>query len=374
MADKPGDTVTPADRRSDEKVELPDIHNTRNPNAADVARATRPHMGDGSMRRFSQSHVNSQEASVEIDFGGYVALGETKLTEKQALDRQAHKQIHLSQPMRAENALHLIDVTLSTTARVLEMPFKHLAEKDAVNKDVANFIEHFRHDPNQFNKDAMKFGGKVLGIIDKPMSEEERAKMVGMLIPLFFMPGSKTPLPADKVRALKLEKMTEAELAEAGIARRIVKVYRGDDYAFEAVNSSGLRKSHITPEGDLMPADPTGQFGGKPVDIVNHINPSLDWKAKGHSPYTSFSESFKEVACSFGKTHISLDLKALRHDIARGAVKDVEIIDQTDIAAHIKMSSKGEIWKQHALECSRAEKEILIRGIIPKKYLHVEVK
>jgi hypothetical protein len=77
---------------------------------------------------------------------------------------------------------------------------------------------------------------------------------------------------------------------------------------------------------------------------------------------------------SFGKTHITLDLKAMRHDIASGALKDVEIIDQADMAAHIQCSRKGEIARQHALECSRAEREVLIKGVIPKKYLKVEVK
>ena len=80
------------------------------------------------------------------------------------------------------------------------------------------------------------------------------------------------------------------------------------------------------------------------------------------------------MALSFGKTHITLDLKALRRDIASGALKNVEIIDQADMAAQIQRSVKGEIHKQHALECSRAEREVLIKGVIPKKYLKVEVK
>ncbi len=80
------------------------------------------------------------------------------------------------------------------------------------------------------------------------------------------------------------------------------------------------------------------------------------------------------MALSFGKTHITLDLKALRHDIASGAIKDVDIIDQADIAAHIRRSRLSEIRQQHALECSRAEHEVLIKGIIPAKYLKVEAR
>ena len=377
MADKPGERVTHSDHNSVEKVGSPDIQKARNPNADEVAKATKPHLGDGSLRRFNQAHLDSQNESIEIDFGGHVSSREKPLTERQATAREAQgkrNEMHLSQPVRPENALHLVDVTLSTAAQVLEMPILHLAENNAINKDIANFIEHFRHDPNQLNKDVTKLGGEILGIIDKPMSEEERARMIGMLIPLFFMPGSKTPLDANKAKAMNLDKMTEAELAEAGITRRVVKVFRGDDYAYQPFDRTGLRKSHITPEGDLMPADPAGIHNGKPVDIVEHINPLLDFNAKGHSPYTSFSESSSEVAMSFGKTHITLDLKAMRHDIASGALKDVEIIDQADMAAHIQCSRKGEIARQHALECSRAEREVLIKGVIPKKYLKVEVK
>lgn len=382
MADKPGENkpserVTHSDHNSAEKVGSPDIQKARNPNADEVAKATKPHLGDGSLRRFNQAHLDSQNESIEIDFGGHVSSREKPLTERQATARETQgkrSEIHLSQPVRPEHALHLVDVTLSTAAQVLEMPILHLAENNAINKDIANFIEHFRHDPNQLNKDAAKLGGEILGIIDKPMSEEERARMIGMLIPLFFMPGSKTPLDANKVKAMNLDKMTEAELAEAGITRRVVKVFRGDDYAYDAVTSAGVGKSHLTPQGDLMPANPTGMYQGKPVDIVEHINQSIDWNAKGQSPYTSFSEKSNEVALSFGKTHITLDLKALRHDIASGAIKDVEIIDQADIAAHIKRSSLSEIRQQHALECSRAECEVLIKGIIPARYLKVEVK
>ncbi len=393
MADKPddnrqGERVSHSDHNSLEKVGTPDIQKARNPNADEVAKATKPHLGDGSLRRFNQAHLDSQNESIEIDFGGHVASRETKLTERQATAKQAntrdthnqhdvhkpHSEIHLSHPARSENALHLIDVTLSTTARVLEMPFLHLTENNAINKDIANFIEHFRHDPNQLNKDATRIGGQILGIIDKPMSEEERARMVGMLIPLFFMPGSNTPLDANKVKAMNLEKMTEVELAEAGVTRRVVEVYRGDNYPYKALDKGGLGKSHLTAEGDLCPADPKGIHNDVPVDIVQHINPTIDPLAKGHSPYTSFSEKSKEVALSFGKTHITLDLKALRHDIDSGVLKDVEIIDQADLHAYLQRSTQGKIFRDHALECARAEHEVLVKGVIPKKYLTVEVK
>ncbi|CAN5317349.1 hypothetical protein BH11CYA1_BH11CYA1_41220 [soil metagenome] len=200
MADKPsenesGDKATHSDHRPVDKVGSPDIEKARNANADEVAKAAKPNLGDGSLRRFNQAHIESPDASIEFDFGSHVASRKTQLTQRQATGREAHdkkNEMHLSQPARPENALHLIDVTLSTTAQVLAMPFLHLAENSAINKDIANFIEHYRHDPNQFNKDAAKAGGQILGILEKPMSEDERARMIGMLIPLSFVPGSCT--------------------------------------------------------------------------------------------------------------------------------------------------------------------------------------
>ncbi|CAN5119922.1 hypothetical protein BH11CYA1_BH11CYA1_49340 [soil metagenome] len=64
---KPGEEVTPSDHLLVEKVGSPDIQKARNANADDVAKATKPHLGDGSLRRFNQAHLESQEASIEID-------------------------------------------------------------------------------------------------------------------------------------------------------------------------------------------------------------------------------------------------------------------------------------------------------------------
>lgn len=398
MADKPddnkpgdnrlGEKVGHSDHNSPEKVGTPDIQKARNPNVDEVTKATKPHLGDGSLRRFNQAHLDSQNESIEIDFGGHVASRETKLTERQATakqantrdthsqhdDRKPHSEIHLSQPARPENALHLVDVTLSTTARVLEMPFLHLTENNAINKDIANFIEHFRHDPNQFNKDATRIGGQILGIIDKPMSEDERARMVGMLIPLFFLPGGNKPLDPKVVKSMQLEQMTEAQLAEQGITRRVVEVYRGDRAPYAPTNSYGRNKSYINEVGDLVPANPAGVFNGRPVDIVEHINPTAHPRAKCFSPYTSFSESARHAVAEYGKSKITLNLEALRNDIKSGALQNVEIIDQANMARHIEKSKYGELFKQSAFNDARAEREVLIKGIIPKKYLTVGAK
>ncbi|CAN5316709.1 hypothetical protein BH11CYA1_BH11CYA1_41170 [soil metagenome] len=322
-------------------------------------------------------HLESQDASIEIDFGSHIASRETKLTECQVAAREAHdkhNEIHLSQPARPEHTLHLVDVTLSTAAQVLAMPFLHLAENSAINKDIANFIEHYRHDPNQLNRDATRLGGEILGIIDKPMSEEERARMVGMLIPLFFLPGANKPLDLGVVKSMRLEQMTEAQLAEQGITRRVVEVYRGDKAPYAPTNSYGRNKSYINEAGDLVPASPAGVFNGRPVDIVEHIKPTVDPRAKSFSPYTSFSESARHAVAGYGKSKITVNLEALRYDIKSGALQDVEIIDQANMARHIEKSKYGEMYKQSAFNDVRAEREVLIKGIIPKKYLTVGAK
>lgn len=377
MSDKPAEKATHSDHKAAEKTGSPDMQAARNAHADEVAKATRPHLGDGSMRRFNQANLDSQNESIEIDFGGHIASRETGLTERQATAKAVNgkeHEIHLSQPVRAEDTLHLIDVTLATSARLLEQPFLHMTENNAANQDIANFIEHFRHDPNQFNKDAINVGGQVLGIIDKPMTSEERARMVGMLIPLFFLPGANKPLDQKAVKSMQLEYMTEAQLAEQGISRRIVEVYRGDRAPYSPTNSYGHNKSYINQAGDLVPANPTGVYNGKPVDIVNHINPTINRQAKSCSPYTSFTESARHAVAEYGRSKITLNLEALRNDIKSGVLQNVEIIDQANMAQHIERSTWGELHKQNAYNAARAEREILIKGTIPKQYFKVEAK
>jgi hypothetical protein len=376
MSAIPGDKATRSDHKLSEKASSPDLQAVRNANADEVGKATRPHLGDGSLRRFNQANLDGQDASIEIDFGGHVASRQTKLTEKQLATDATSKRpaLHISQPVRPEDTLHLIDVTLSTTARLLEQPFIHLTENNAVNKDIANFIEHLRHDPEQVNKDARHIGGELLAIIDKPMTPEERARMVGMLIPLFFLPGSSKPLDPKTVKAMQLEHMTEAQLAEQGITRRVVEVYRGDRTPYSRTNIYGANKSYIAETGDLHPANPAGICNGKPVDIVEHINPTLNPEAKSHSPYTSFSESAHHAVAQYGKSKITLNLEALRRDIKTGLLENVEIIDHNVMTKHIENSKHGELLKQSAYNDVRAEREVLIKGVIPKKCFTVEVR
>jgi len=214
----------------------------------------------------------------------------------------------------------------------------------------------------------------VLGIIDKPMTPEERARMVGMLIPLFFLPGANKPLDPKLVKSMQLEQMTEAQLAEQGISRRVVEVYRGDKAPYSPINKYGHNKSYINEAGDLVPASVDGLYRGKPVDIVEHLNPTINREAKNCSPYTSFSESARHAVAEYGKSKITLNLEGLRHDIRSGVLSNVEIIDQTNMAQQIERSTYGELYKQRAFNDARAEREVLIKGTIPNKYFKVEVK
>lgn len=48
--------------------------------------------------------------------------------------------------------------------------------------------------------------------------------------------------------------------------------FRGDDDLYSPTNQWGYRKSHITPSGDLSPADPAGIYEGRKVSITQHIH------------------------------------------------------------------------------------------------------
>jgi len=82
MSDRPGDKVIHPDIRAAEKPDSPDLHEARNAFADEFSMATRPRLGDGSMQRVNQANLDSQNQSIEIDFGGQVASRESGLTER----------------------------------------------------------------------------------------------------------------------------------------------------------------------------------------------------------------------------------------------------------------------------------------------------
>lgn len=148
--------------------------------------------------------------------------------------------------------------------------------------------------------------------------------------------------------------------------------YRGDHDVYALTNKSGLPKSYIDANGDLTPCDPRGLFKGEPVDVVHHLCGSFFKYHKKCSPYTSFSET-GEIINKYGERYkITADLKSLEAAISSGEVKDVVIIPHKTVLKMIDESPCAEYSKRRARSYATADKEILIKGILPKRFFTVE--
>ena len=149
-------------------------------------------------------------------------------------------------------------------------------------------------------------------------------------------------------------------------------VFRGDSNLTSTVNPKGIPKSYLNPAGDLVPANPTGMYQGRPVTPAEHILGGFRRGAKSNSPYTSFTPKGK-VAGGYGGQKVTVDLAALRKAIQEGRVKGVEILDQAQVQQAIHSDPRlSDYWKNLASKWAARDEEVLIKGVIPKEFLKVE--
>lgn len=151
------------------------------------------------------------------------------------------------------------------------------------------------------------------------------------------------------------------------------KAFRGDSDMHSTVNDKGRRKAHINEDGDLVPADLHGIYKGRKVSIVEHIEAQACRRAKEHSPYISFGTKDGVVA-KYGGTGIELELQALRDAIAKGELAGVKIYEHEDVVEKIRNSYFKRYAKVKCLEYVAKDKEILVEGVIPKRFLKLWAK
>ena len=99
-------------------------------------------------------------------------------------------------------------------------------------------------------------------------------------------------------------------------------LYRVDDNPRQELNAAGTRKSFITSQGSLSPANPRGH-----ISVLDHIARSRMTELKSNSQFTSFS-SRSDLGGYYGKQGASIiivDLERLTSDIYRGLVTTVTI-------------------------------------------------
>jgi toxin YqcG len=149
-------------------------------------------------------------------------------------------------------------------------------------------------------------------------------------------------------------------------------VFRGDSNPTSSLNAKGIPKSYLNEAGDLVPANPSGMYQGREVSAAEHILGGFRRGAKSNSPYTSFTPN-GEIAAGYGGQKIAVDLAALRRAVQSGEVTGVEIIEQAQIQEMIRNNANlGDYWKNLASKWSARDQEVLIKGVVPKKFIKGE--
>lgn len=160
--------------------------------------------------------------------------------------------------------------------------------------------------------------------------------------------------------------------------RKPDRAVRYDDFPDSPQGKTpGRLKSHLDDQGNLKPADPNGN-----ATPAQHIRGSEPMKSK--SPYTSFSEG-AGTGKSYGKHKIEVHLKQLRRDVAKGKLKNVEIVEHDELVNHLQKAidkaqarydanpSSKNLERLERAEADLAnasrDREILIKGVIPAEYI-----
>jgi len=192
---------------------------------------------------------------------------------------------------------------------------------------------------------------------------KKSAKLISNLVDELVQPVGDTGTGVK----IKMPKSNElANYMEDGSSR----AYRGDDDFFAKVNKFGKAKSYINEKGDLVPPDIGGLYQGKPVDAIQHLCDNFYPNAKQHSPFTSLSSS-GEVTLHYGPNKMTVNLKGLRDEIQKGLCPGTEIIEHDELLKIIANSSYEPYTKSLAERFALADKEILVKGPIPARFLEL---
>jgi hypothetical protein len=157
-------------------------------------------------------------------------------------------------------------------------------------------------------------------------------------------------------------------------------LYREDNFPYASVGKEpGRLKSFIDAAGNLSPANPAGN-----ATIQDHVRGSEP--RKSDSPYTSTSAAL-QAGKSYGDHEIRIDHAGLAQGIAQGEVVGVEIISNDQVVQHLEAkraeaqarfdlapSAKNKVRLARAqgdIENSRRDQEVLVKGVVPAKYVEV---
>ncbi|MBX3150423.1 hypothetical protein KF728_09765 [Candidatus Obscuribacterales bacterium] len=163
----------------------------------------------------------------------------------------------------------------------------------------------------------------------------------------------------------------QAELArEVPSSRGEATAFRGDKDLYSPLNEKGRKKAYINADGDLTPADPIGTYKGRSVSVAEHIEAQACRRAKEYSPFISFGTKDGVIA-KYGSDGVQLDLDGLRKAIAKNEVSGIKVIEHEELVDRIRTSYFKRVEKIKLLEYVNKDREILVQGVIPKRFLTI---
>lgn len=148
--------------------------------------------------------------------------------------------------------------------------------------------------------------------------------------------------------------------------------HRGDKDPKSRFNEKGDPKAYIDEEGDLSPVDPNGLYKGRKVELYEHINHKFCRHAKKHTPYISFGTTDGVVAKYGNEVGIELDLEKFREAIKKGELPGRRIYEHSEVLDSIANSHYPPRVKKNLTNYAKADKEILIEGVIPARFLRIK--
>lgn len=226
-----------------------------------------------------------------------------------------------------QDALKYTSTVMEAGAQAVRQTEEHLAKPGAVNRDLLDMalagskLPGYLTNTEQLQKDvkslitgAAQKVEEVVQTIDKPMTPEQRAKMAGTMLPLFFFEGANKPIDKKVVQQMKLEQMTEEELKALGIERKADKI--ADDLSTKKnqkpaeITSEALENPPVLANGQPLVFDSTA-----PVEVrVVKVNNPKAWDDLGRSPRGK--EFHQEMGENLPTNHKGIDNWDAKNKIA----------------------------------------------------------
>ncbi len=248
-------------------------------------------------------------------------------------------------------------------ARYYNPVIGRFTQEDSYNVDGLNLYAYCRNNPVSYVDPSGNICGRRANTLmdnvlsGKALTRKERRQLSARL--------------RDEARNGTISNKGRYVALQMGIDVGAFALLRGDNSLYSDISEKGIPKSHISSEGDLIPANATGNYKGRQVSVTEHILGGYRKCAKGNSPYTSFAFD-QSIISGYGNNVISVDISRLRKAIQSGEVTGVAILSPKQIQKLIRNdNSQSDHWKSMALKWTKRDSEYLIRGIIPREFITI---